>query len=1677
MKEHHQHKQDQPKTPLEPFQNEVLPPANGDQHSELSKDTAALLEAHKQRKIPLWRRFTRLVFRMAVVLMLLLLLLRWVISFPVVQNQLVSWTTTYLSDRLHTKVEVGYVNIDFFDELLLENVLIEDLDQDTILFAARIYAQFGLVKLLQKQIEVKELTLSQVQFNQIAPKNGRYSNLQFIFDELFPPKAPEPPTPETDIDWSLSIKKINLDRLSYRNDNYYTKTLTHYQVAKGRIIFKDIDLKNRQIALQQVYFDKVSADYFIDSLAAERIFRASDTIQYPVYQDTFERTPWLLQVQHLKLTRSDFHFKDFGMDYGVDSTDFDYADMHFQQINTDIRDLKLYNNEITAQLRQLQLKEQKGFVLSNIRGDLLVNDKMAMLSSAKIETPYSELQDTVAFEYRKASDWGNFNNRIKLNVVFKESRVAMKDILMLAPVLKNNPFFKNNEEEIIEISGNIYDRINRLRAKNLKLQIGKTTKLEGEFKSRAITDINEATLNLNIKRLNTNTNNIQALLKGIKLPEEVMRLGNLSFSGEMDGFLLNFVTKGRLKTDLGVARSDMNFNFIPGKDYGRYSGTFALKSFDLGKWLNEPDFGTITFGTKVNGQGFALNEIKAELDAKVADISYRNYTYKDIKIDGFAKSNKFDGELIVKDQNIDLRFIGEVDFNDTLPKFNLTSHINKIDLRPLNLVDIGYALSGDVQLNFTGIDPNEIDGFAVLRNFKMQDDTATYELDSLQIASGVDYNKVRFYDIKSDIVTGNLRSNFDFVNVSSVLLNYVTINYPKFTDALQLKSRITGDSLFVYQPQNRSQNEYYRLHLTVNQTRNWLNLVDPEIGEIKNLIINSHFDSKSDRDKPKLFFDLSSPLFEFGEIKIGQASIIIRALGDSCKIDAHVGETFIGDSLDIPGVEVSNSINGDVFLFNVTGNKVGEIVKNLNISGQIEAIDDLFEVHIDTSDIIIYNREWSISDGNLVKIYQNRIVPENVKLSNQQLNETIALDSFGVRGIRLALTNIGLDWLNEFADLGENAPSGRLSAEVTIEDLFNLQNFKAVTSIDTLRYFGFEIGQTNATVEFPTLQHPIAIDANILGIDNSRLAILGTYTLPNLNRNFKKDHYFNFKVETRDYPLNIIEAFIGDYVSNTRGQFDSDIIVAGTPSDPELSGTVRLKDAGLLVDYLQTDYRIPKATLKITNNAFIIKGRTLRDIYGQVSEGCMVYDQFNNTAFVEGAVLHNDLQFFSFDIRMNTDEFVLLNTKKQDNDLFYGTAIGKADLWVTGSLEQPDVAINATSLPGTKVILPISSSGSASEVKFIRFVNNDNDSTNAEVEYSPPVGLNLEMNLDITPSAEIRLVIDEQAGDEILGRGNGNLQIGITRVGEFSMSGTYTIEQGEYLFTFKNLINKPFEVRKGGTIVWTGDPFDATLNLDAYYRNLSVAPYNLIIEYLITDEEIVTARKSTKVDLKMALKGALFSPDISFDLEFPNVDNSIKSYVGSKLALVREDENELNRQVFGLIIFRDFLPSNAASSISSGSLVFDTGFNTLTEMLSNQLSMYVTDLLSEIVGTDGVISSINVDVGYRRAEYSDITDIDPNAVVAGNEVQLGLTNGLLDDRVIISGNVNYEDTYGQYTTDFEVEWIVTKDGRWRVRAYNRGEVVVQDYRNKAGIGISYRQEFNSFRELFKEILRKGKEKQ
>jgi hypothetical protein len=344
-------------------------------------------------------------------------------------------------------------------------------------------------------------------------------------------------------------------------------------------------------------------------------------------------------------------------------------------------------------------------------------------------------------------------------------------------------------------------------------------------------------------------------------------------------------------------------------------------------------------------------------------------------------------------------------------------------------------------------------------------------------------------------------------------------------------------------------------------------------------------------------------------------------------------------------------------------------------------------------------------------------------------------------------------------------------------------------------------------------------------------------------------------------------------------------------------------------------------------------------------------------------------------------------------------------------------------------------------------------------------GVSFDMQLTLTPEAETNLIFDEVAGDNIKAWGTGDLQLTFERGGEMEMKGQYNIVKGDYLFTLLRVVNKNFAIKEGGSIKWNGSPFDAQISIDAAYKGLMTSPRNLVEEYLVGAgaELVAEAGKPTPVDVTLRLQGAMLKPDVGFEVGLPRLTGQLKNFVDNKIRTLRQEPNELNRQMFGLILVGGFLPSDVqflgAQQLQTG------GVNTAAELLSSMMNRFLADY----------VKGVDLQVGYNIGGLDNIQNIGKAehrvqfkaAKTFGKSDRWSIAAGVGVERKVLSSDELF------VGGDFIVEYAITEDRRFKIRISQTYDQVLDGKRYRPSMGIRYRREFDSTNE-FLSIFKKGK---
>lgn len=1609
------------------------------------------------------RRVEHTAFWLAVVLSALYFLLQ----MPAVQNSLVDSVCRFFAKEWHTEVAIRHVDVQFFDNLLLEGVFLADTNGDTLLYIERLNAGLNsnIFSLLRNKLEFNELALYGARFHLRRAEGQSDYNLRFLIDYFSGEKQKE----KSNSPFLLRIRNLRLRDIAFeQNDRLRGQRLYAY-LNSGVLRLERLAVPQNRIHLQSVLLDGFRFDVQGFPVPTQtgasaqpvRMLEPIDSMQATEAADTL----WF-QVDRFALNNGQFHLDQFHLSAARTMPDsvMDFQHMHVRDIVFKA-DSVLFNDQLqfVGALKHLAAKEASGFEIRHAAAKrVVVNDTITGLYGMQLETTGSILGDTIVLTYDSYRDYNTFVDDVGLDVRLKKgSRLLLGDVTSFSAPLARNLFFQNNFKKEANLEGWVNGPINRLNGRNMLLEVGNSTYFEGAFD---LDDIAEGPdrmrLQFECKQLQSNMKTLRSIIPGFNAPAQFDEVGNFSFSGSYQLlFGYNHIVSGNLDSDVGYGKVDMELDLTEGRDRATYSGQLNLKDFDVAAWTGNKAFGRSAFQVNIaeGSSGLRLASLKTTVTGKVDTLYFKGYPYQNIEMDARFDAYDFTGNVAVNDPNFNIVIEGRADLSDSIKYCEINGQVNNINLLATHLMDKPWTVSGRIpKLQLTGSSLDNMSGKVLIEDINMLQDTLyVHHMDSISFESRYLLDGSRRYILLSDAVDGYLNGVFNLstlpVHVASLYATYFPNLCRKLgferTDTLALTDR-------------------FDFNIRVKDTRDLTRLIDIQLDTLKEVSLIGRVDARTGFTEVKL----DAPMVHYANVRMRFLDFKWHSLKDVADFDFLLPETQFGKKRSLSAIRLFGNSQNDELNFSIQAQDSADstmFVRGIDLNGTLSVADSLWQIQFNTSKIELFNELWVMDEQNYLRFGPNVFDAREFEFMNG--NRRITFDSFNDhKGMQVTTTNLNLNYLNRFiVDSSLYISANIYDLDCRIDDLYALKGLHFSINTDTVYVNGQSYGILQGDID------QVASDEPVLGKIFLRQAesflrvnaaylpetAAEAYTDPELKK--VAPGQFQSNVGAVHFPLQVLETFVPG-ISKTDGAFLLNATVGGKPEKPDINGKVLIEKGQFEIDYLKTMFHLTNQAILLNNNQIWAEGDTIRDASTQ--HGAIVYGGLRHDRFTNWEI--------QCSVESLNDRFMVMNTQKKDNDLFYGQVMGRFRANFSGSFQRTNISINAITGAGTKLYIPLSTASEVKQASFIRFEKGDEvavDNTKPRRKPGGATGLNFNLNVTVTDDAEVQLIFDEQTGDIIKGKGSGDLTISINREGEFNMYGGYTIKTGEYLFTLLNIVNKPFKVAEGGTINWYGDPYGAQIRLDANYAT-STPIYNLLsteLEVSQNEDLIREARKTTQVLVTLHLTGDLFKPTITFDMAFPNLDTRLRTLADSKLRLMKQDQNELMRQVFGLLVVGTFLPAN--SSLGQSSDYVTTAFNTVSQVLTNQLSNYLTGLASEWFGS--TISSIDLDIMYT--EYrNDVLSAGSVNTEVGREFQVRLSSGFVDDRILVNVGSQFGSSRTPGTSiqegflgeDVSVEIVLTENKQWRIKVYQRTEpdITGGQWRNRIGFGISFRKEYDSF---------------
>jgi len=1288
-----------------------------------------------------------------------------------------------------------------------------------------------------------------------------------------------------------------------------------------------------------------------------------------------------------------------------------------------------------------------------IAEDLATNFKVKQLSTffriSQLGMEFTDLDlhagesivtDSIVFRYDSLDDLSDFFEKVKVQARLRKTTLYPKDLAVFLPEA-------GQLKEPLEVEGNFSGRISKFKLNQMDVKTG-NSHLAGSLEMDGLPNINETFIVLNLRDSQLDPEDLSFVLNKYTL-ERLRPMGRLNMHGQFLGYPTDFVANGVFSGRLGSIRSDINFK-VNEEDFDRseYSGTISLGNVDLGTYLNDTAmYQRVTLSGKVTGAGLTKTTADFLLNGTIKSIGINGYNYTNIRTDARFATGLVRGLVEIDDPNLQFRARGSVDLRDGRNQIKVQARLDTAYLHNLKLTRDTIFISTRLNADFTGLTLDSLKGIANFSDVLVQYNRQQLKLDTIHLEARkeVDHRSLK---IESSLADAEVSGNYNYSNLSydiETLLNEITLNIRNDQQAIRAYYRQK-----TYKPASYEAS----INLRLKDIRPLVNLM-------------------------KLDLKLSADTRVEGKFTSGYTTIFnAYTRFDSLQYD---GKLFVNSEVELTASKIADStsvlamatVNSEHQEFNKnlkTKNLLAEGIWNkshidfgldadqdgqnnyVRLKGAVDFMRDSTMISMAPSVLKLLEREWNFAADNHIAVQGSDWGFHNLALVNAEqsvaVNGHISEDPYQV--LSLNVNKLDLSLFNVLSTLKFG---GVMDARIDMSDYYRRPTIGNDLHLKDLTVNDFLIGDITGRNAWDTVASRFNFNVMIDRSEKRIVSLNGFYT-PS-----ETESPLNIAARLEKANLSIVEPFLAEFFSQIGGTISGDFRITGQLEAPAVNGEGSVSDGQIMINYLKTMYRFT-GNIGMTTSSIYFKDIELTDI-------------LRNKGHLHGAITHRNFSNMAIDLDASFHNLQLLNTTVKDNSLFYGQAYGSGNLSFKGPLSNMLIAATARTEKNTRIYIPLSGTSSVDKKEFINFVNLRDTSVIRKIEKGVKTnrvnltGITLDLNIDATPDAYCEIIFDQKAGDIIRGRGNGDLKLQLDTKGEFNMFGPFEFTQGWYNFTLYDIINKEFEIQKGSRITWYGDPYGATMDIKASYnQQASLAP--IILDTNLGD--VPQLKRKYPVQVLLTLDGPMMAPNIGFDIVAKDLPKNIQTETRTinldlEFAAFKNklDEQELKRQVFSLIILRRFSPPESFDT--SGSVV-----NSVSELLSNQLSYWMSQVDQNLV--------IDVDLGMMDQE-------------AFNTFQLRFSYTFLGGRLRVTGDGTYNNTNTAGTPtpqqnpssiagDWTIDYMLTADGKLRVKAYSRTSVnpllssVNSQNTITTGASIMHTQSFNEIKDLWRSSREKRK---
>lgn len=1637
-------------------------------------------------------------------LVFLVVLVLILIQTSFVQNYARKKVVSYLEHKLKTKVAIGKLDVNFPTALSLQNVFFEDQSRDTLLYGGEIKANLDMVALLKNEVQIQEITLNNIvaKVKRLPPDS--VFNFQFIVnafttDQQKISQKQDTATLKMNIDRLLvnhtriiykdaftgndmnlaighldskistfdpyhllfNIPEIRLQGLSgyfYQAeplkksiektvaeasaapDNYlqflnkemlledinvvYKSEAANINsfvvIAKLQLHPKKIDLKKGIITLKDALLSNSTIEIETNSTIPKE--KPKDTV-ITVATPPFKIISGTVTIEnsHLKYDDQSLPHTAYGMDY---------AHLDMKDISLKATGVQYNVDTILASIQSATLKEKSGFVLHDLKTDLYMSPTGIFMSDLFIQTPGSEIRDRAYFTFNSLDAVKKDPGQLGLYIDLQSSKIMMKDLWTFAPQLKaSNSSLSPNST--LYLDARVTGKVGELKLHKLLLRGLTATDINVTGTIKGLPNPKKTYVNLNILKFQSSRRDLLSFLPQTAFPQNITLPVSFAATGFIKGDMNNLYSDLAVNSTLGGAKVKGTLINISNKNQAHYDVVLNARALQLGTILQNPKLGLLTGDIKIKGTGYDPQTANATFSAIIPIVTFNNYSYKNIKANGSIADKNYTLKANVHDPNLDATVAANGIFSGKYPTIDLSAIVDSIKTRPLHFTPQPLKYHGRIKANFTNLDPDHLNGDLLITHSILVNNDDRFTIDSLKLmAENTPGNQS--LTLKTEFLTAAIEGQYRLTQLADVFQQSVD---PYFS---------------LSNKKNRAKIDPYHFTLSAGAVDNpALRAFLPKMSQLKPINFTGKFASDSGWN-----IDVKSPRVVYDSYTVDSLTFKAGTENGSLTFNASLNKFESGASISVYATTLDGTLKNNVMDFNL-GIKDRHATDKYTLSGTLSrpALNN-YIFSLKPRNLLLNYQNWTVNADNKIQ-YQNKDFNAHNFILTQG-SQQISISSIGSgsnQPLRIDFNNFNLSTLAGFVQSDSLVVDGLLNGNAIVKNIQTQPTFTTDLTINNLSVYKDTLGDLNAKVNNKIADNYHAA-ISLTGRGNE-ININGDYVVKPVNSTY------DFMIDIVSLQMKSLEGFTKGGLKDSRGNLYGKVAMNGSLKNRNIDGRIYFNNTAFNISRLNNIFKVDKEAIAIINNRGIILNTfTIRDTA-------------NNAIVFDGEVNTKDFFNYTFNLKVNADNFQAINSTKRDNPLFYGKMVFSTRLSIKGTPTHPvmDGSLSVNDKTDFTVVLPQSEPGVEKREGIVRFI--DVSATPEDslfmVPYDslktlPLLGYDVSLNITINPQAVFNLIVDAGNGDFLRMKGTGQLTAGIDASGKITLVGSYELDEGSYNLSF-NFIKRKFNIQKGSRIVWTGEPTTAQISVTAVYI-ANTAPLDLVQGQIVEADQNIYKQK-LPFEVHLLLLGELLKPQITFDIILPpeknyNVSKDIISTVQTKLIQLRQETGEMNKQVFALLLLNRFVSQNPFDNSSGGSL-------DAASFARQSVSRLLTEQLNQL--TRGLIEG--VDINFDLATSQDYTT---GTAANRTDLNVGITKRLLSDRLTVTVGSDFElegpmqtnQQQNNLAGNISVNYKLSKDGKYMLRAYRKNDYTgaIEGYVIETGIGFIISVDYNRFKELF-----------